>query len=177
VKLYVQWTTDPPSDWAEMDTAAWRASPERAVVRDAVIDGAPGWIMGLNVQGVVFNGWDHYAVTRQGREVIVTVWNDDTGDPYYTGLGAQVWRFHPLRMRFGRFDTEQHLDIYTDNAERAAIWRTRSTSGGPVTVHPWADFVQPDPRDVRHGIMVEDQLYYDHRDARTPHGWDTEGWD
>jgi hypothetical protein len=182
MRLYVQWTTDPPGDFEPLDIRDWRGLRKRDVVRDALIDADPGWVMALNVQGVVFNGFDHYAVVERGRQLVVTVWNDDTGDEWFTGNGAQVWRFSlPSKRRaHGQsaemFDTEQYLDIYTDDEERAAIWRTRTTTGGPVTVHPWADFVEPDPRDVRHGIMVEDQAYYDHRDKRTPHHWDDEDW-
>ena len=177
MKLLIQWTTDVPTDWTEYDITSVqdiRSLPSKPEPTGGeIIDGTPGWVFALNVQGVTFTGFDHFSGDITGDGLAIIAWSDDAADVNFQGYLAHVWTFLlPKHDPFiNAVNTDQRLDIYTDtNPERFA---NQSTSAGPVIVHPWADFTVPKPANlVRHGINVEDSLADAHEAARTARGWE-----
>ena len=175
MKLLIQWTTDPPTDWVEHEITKavdLRKLPDKGVPTGGeIIDSAPGWVAAVNLQGVIFDGWDHYHGDLVGTGLQVTVWNDDAADPSFTVYMAQQWTFlipkhDPIIVGP---NTDQLLTVYDDRTP--SPYEGQTTSGGPVTVLPWSSFTPPDDAFVRHGINVEDAYWDQIRAARTTHGW------
>ena len=175
MRLLIQWTTDPPTDWVEYEITKaldLRRLPQKpAPTGGEIIDSAPGWVAGINLQGVIFDGWDHYAADIIGGAIRFTGWNDDMQDPAFTDFLAMDWMFYPpkLRAALDLMDTDQTLTVYDDRSP--SPWEGQTTSSGPVVVRPWAEFVVPADRDTRHGINVEDAYWDQVRAARSVHGW------
>lgn len=148
MKVLVQWTEDDPQDWQEFDHSQWPTLPDDPV-------------HGLNVQGVIFEGYDHYAV-EDGPEdgVVVTVWNDPTtnDDPW------QRWTILPLAPDpafGGQLNTRQSVEWFGDASEMDAAnnrLRKRGAFREPAGKH-------------RHGVWVSDDLHEQHRAARSVRGW------
>lgn len=154
---------------------AWRTLPKKPQpVGGEVIDNTPGWPYAVNIQGVIFSGYDHYAATITNKRLVVYVWNDDPDDfPTPDDRWACVWSFGPLApdaRHGGALNTDQLLTVYA-GANVTALWEGRSTSGGPVTVLPWADFTPPAENVTRHGIWLPDPLHEAHRQRQSAHGW------
>ncbi len=64
MKILVQWTTKTAQDWTEINAEFWENTPERADPTgiNGQLDDATGWVHAICVQGVTFNGYDHYSV-------------------------------------------------------------------------------------------------------------------
>ena len=178
--VYIQWTTDPVADWVGYDITSvqdLKNLPSKPIpVGGEVIDATPGWVMAICVQGLTLSGWDHYTGDITGDGLAVIVWNDDTADPEFAGFIAKVWTFlvpkhDPL---VNLVNADQRLDVYTDtDPGRWDGQTTPGAGGGPVLVHPWADFTIPRPANRNlHGINVEDALFDAHKAGRTRHGWE-----
>jgi hypothetical protein len=148
VLVLVQWTSDAPEDWQELEHKQWTVLPDEPV-------------HALNVQGVIFEGWDHYAVGSVTGGCTVTVWNDDPdGDP------PQRWTFYdpaPDPSFDGRMNTRQQLDVFRDDDPL----RETSTSMGKArkrrTFTP--------PAGARHGRWVSNLLHEQHQRVRSVRGW------
>ena len=84
MRVLIQWALQGAKDWQEVDAADWPSLPFRPEPTSGELGGAddtPGWISALNVQGVTFRTWDHYAVEAlPSGGVKVTTWNDDPED-------------------------------------------------------------------------------------------------
>jgi len=125
-----------------------------------VIDAEPGWVAGVNVQGVSIIGFDHFHPRINPTDPLlidIVAWNDDPSDWPPGNRWAVIWSFANPRTdpRVGdRMNTEQYLTVYDEQA-RTPGWYGESTTGGDVTYLPWSDFVVPaDSRLNRHGIWV-----------------------
>lgn len=81
MRVLYQPATDPPADWQEVDVR--RDVDWRRVI--------PSNLVALNVQGVVFEGHDHYAVAAVPGGVRVWQWSDDENDPNYLWSFGSVW--------------------------------------------------------------------------------------
>ena len=100
MKVLVQWTRRNPQDWQELDSSAWSGLaklPDPTVGQLGGQDNTIGWIFGLNVQGIMMDGADHYAIEDlPDGGLRVSRWFDD---PDNLSLGesahGQVWTFHP----------------------------------------------------------------------------------
>lgn len=149
MRVLVQWTSDPPRDWEEIDHKQWRGLPEDAV-------------HALNVQGVIFEGYDHYAVGSVTGGCTVTVWNDESdADP------PMRWTFYdpaPDPALGGAMNTRQQLDVFTAEHPLA---ESRTSVGRPRVRSAFRA-----PRDARHGRQVTDQLHDDHQASRSVRGWE-----
>jgi len=174
VRVLIQWTRANPTDWETLDMTSntqWRQLPSKPEpVGGEVIDDDAGWVYGLNVQGIGFDGYDHYSVQMHGAGLDVTIWNDDPVD--HTGeFRALVWTLllPTLDPRYGQVNTRQALTVYDEVSP--SPWIGQTTSMGPVTVLPWADFNPPQANMTRHGIWVSDTLADLHKGARALHGW------
>ena len=178
MRLYVQWTLAAPGDWVAIDMTRdphWRTLPKKPEpVGGEVIDQSPGWVMALNIQGVIFGGYDHYSVRYSDVDgaLIATGWNDDPVDWPPGTREAYEWTFLPpapdARLA-GRFNTVQTCRVFTEQFPHA--WEGSNSSGGPNLVLPWSSFTPPQANMTRHGIWVSDTLLMEHFAARTPHGW------
>ncbi len=174
MKVLLQWTIETPSDWVELDSADWANLPSKPLpVGRERIDSLPGWISRLNIQGVDFCGYDHYAVEDlQDGACRVTVWKDDPDDIPTDVLGefyARVWTFLPLApdpKMGGAWNTRQSQVIYAGPKLRQ-FYLDNPTEH--TEVRPWEEFVPPAL--TRHGIWMPDALMAAHDAARTKRGW------
>ena len=124
------------------------------------------------VQGVRFNGADHYAVERVtiGLEagIKVTVWNDDPDDWPVGERHARVWTFLPLAADpnlGGAINTRQSQVLYAEG-ERFSRIPPQNT-----TVLPWVDFIPPAAAITRHGVQLTNAKYAEHMAAQAEWGW------
>lgn len=172
MKVLVQWATLTPGDWQEHDSAAWESLPAKPEPRGGeAVDDALGWVNRLNVQGVEFTG-DHYAVEHLRNGCRVICWDDDPADIPPDEFCARVWTFRPLAPDpriGGRYNTRQSQVVYAAPAAMARLLRNAPYEN--TILVPWAEFVPPPARLMRHGIWLSDDLYRRHGEALTPRGW------
>jgi hypothetical protein len=177
VKVLVQWTLAEPGDWEEIEVTRlshWRGLPRKPEPAGGEpIDNERGWLYGINVQGVLLHGMDHYSVRPlPGGSVEVTRWNDDPEDWPGGTRYAQVWTFHALRPdQHGNLNTHQELVVYAEDQAMRDHWAQARTTGGAVEVRPWSDFVVPDARDTIHGVWMSDELDAAHQARQSVRGW------
>jgi len=194
MRVLLQWTKAHPEDWLEVDvrpTGPFRRAWERLAAKalptgGETIDDNPGWVFGLNIQGVEIGGFDHYAgepfTDENGNGAIrVWGWNDDPVDwPVGTRQGY-IWEFRE-GWATASFDVpggvvthegpNQRLTVYLENPADIARWTGANYGVALVDVHPWTDFVVPDTAITRHGIWVSDDLFRQHKAIRAMRGWD-----
>jgi nitrite reductase/ring-hydroxylating ferredoxin subunit len=174
MKCYVQWATENPGDWWELDSRDWNMLPSKPIPdAHSTLDSNAGWLNTMNIQGVNCHGFDHIYVADDGDDCVVTLWNDDTDD-WLDQQHAHVIRFRPLAPRQdlgGAINPYQTRTVYTTPQHRGRILRA---SGGrpPVgwELKDWGDFVAPSGQ-ILHGIWMDDAKYYAHHAACTHHGW------
>ena len=175
MKLLIQWATDPPADWVEYDIVNandYGSIPDKGEPTGGeVLDTAPGWVYAINVQGCIWQGWDHFAGDISGDGLVVIVWKDD--------LVAEEWTFlSPKHVPIeDRVNTDQALTVYTDDPD-IIVARTGQTTasstgvGRPVIVLPWADFSPPVPSSRwRHGFPLDETQQAAHKAVQSHHGW------
>ncbi len=175
MRCYVQWTNSEAADWQEIDDAGWEAlATKPEPVGGESLDSDPGWVNAVCVQGVEFQGYDHYAVWHEGGSCWVAVWNDDPNDWIPWTLHGQVWRFGEVKQdrRIGmRWNTDQERVFY---AERDFPSRQILVNAGQA-VRPWSEFSVPPRALVKHGIQVESMLLFgQHDEARRELSWHEE---
>ena len=182
MKVLLQWAQRDPNNWIPFDldliAGAWESLPARAEPSPGQLGGANnvlGWINNLMVQGVRFNGADHYAVERVmvGLEagIKVTVWNDDPDDWPVGERHARVWTILPLAPDpnlGGAINTRQSQVLY---AEGPRFTRNLAAPPQNTTVLPWVDFVPPATAITRHGVQLTDAKYAQHLAAQAEWGW------
>lgn len=169
----IQWSLLHPQDWVDVtDPSTWRNLPSKpAPVGGEVLDDVPGWVCAICVQGVDFEGYDHYAVAvlrPKGFQIIA--WNDDPID-HAGDFHAMIWTFNdpgPDARYGGRVNTHQALEVYQQAQHFPA---DLTTSDGPAVYHAWADFVPPTTKAIRHGVWMTDEQFAAHQAARTSHPW------
>lgn len=175
MRVYVQWTTLTPSDWQPYDlnrTQDVRSLPRKSAPTAAsVLDETPGWVSGVNLQGVVFEGFDHYAVDFGASVLIVRVWNDDPRSGYDVGKRwGQVWTFAPPAADpklGGAINTVQSVTWYGEAQSEAVL----NTVGSGIVFQPWSAFTVPASNITWHGFQVSDALWAAIRATRTMRGW------
>lgn len=179
MRISIQWTKLDPEDWIDIDVRntgaarrAWENLPAKPVPQSGeAIDNSPGWVFDVDVQGVRFSGFDHVTGRPLDDGIEITAWNDDPEDYPPGERFAHVWQFFPLRSdsRYGgALNTHQLLTVYDERVP--SPHEGQSTSGGPVTVRPWSEFVIPTTKTI-HGIWVPDTLAEAHRNAKSLRGW------
>lgn len=156
--VLVQWAQSQPGDWVEIDSEKWHTLALKA--HGSKVDNAPGLIAAINVQGVIFAGFDHCHVEPiAGRGCRVTTWRDDDSDPV-------AWEFLPLAPDpavGGRYNTHQRRVVYCDHAERRALYLdTEKTE-----VRTRGEWKAPKGASVRHGGVTDEK----HRSAVSSRGW------
>lgn len=162
MRVLVQWARSTPGGWRETTSETWGSLPKRPVpVGGETIDSGPGWVEAVCVQGVVFEGHDHYAVEQDGGICRVTVWSDDPGDHDPSGFWAEVWEFRPVAFdpRVGEENTRQTLTIFAAPAARERLSPPPVLTGGTAEIKGWEEFTPPAEPLVRHGIWLSDELF------------------
>lgn len=167
----VQWATSSPGDWEWFDltpatiVAYWEKGPKKPKPSGVVTpDRNRGWIAAANIQGIIFEGLDCYAVQLSpfGNGLVVTAWNEDV-------VGERLaleWTLldpAPDGSLGGVINTQQTLRDWYENPP------SRGDESPPS--RPWEDFVRPAEAITRYGPAVSDELYAQHRAARSHRGW------
>jgi hypothetical protein len=192
-RVRVQWATNPPQGWLEIDVTPtgsgaqrWRNLATKALPDGSeVIDGTAGWIMTVEVDGVLFQGFDHIAADFGGsgndRFLRVYGWSDDTedfADPQSLGYRfGEVWEFRQHRPdpKFGgAVNTWQVKTVFAEDLVDMGRFFPQETSGGPVQLRPWSEWVMPAAELTRHGVWMPDPLLAEHVQVRGPVDW--RGW-
>lgn len=178
MKTIVQWAARNPQDWIEIDSSLWATLPSRAEPTPGQLGGSNnqlGWINGLMVQGVVFNGADHYAVEDVviglDAGVRVTSWWDDPDDYPVGERRARVWTILPLApdpALGNAINTRQSQVVY---AEGARFTNLEQNLPQNTSVRPWSEFVPPSAAITRHGVWLTDAKYAEHVATRREWGW------
>ena len=175
MRVCYQPTLAVPTDWLEVDSQDWhKIAKKKSPIGGEAIDGSPGWVHRLCVQGVEFVG-DHYAVRHiSDEEIQVVVWNDDPADYPVGQRFATVWTFKnlgPDPRLGGAINTRHSQIIYVDFGEDL---HRRWTASGPIEnteFRDWSEFREPNAAIVRHGVWVNDELNVRHETGYTPRGW------
>ena len=162
--------TQPPR-LEQLDHLSFALTPDRGTPSGVHRGNQAGWIQAVNVQGVVFENWDHYAIgpTMVGTEpgIIVAVWNDDPDD--WNEPHGQRWTFlAPAADETigGQINTRQTLAVYGPSA-----WTDNWADVTEVIRRPWSEWPTP-PVAVRHGVWVTDESYTTARSVRSGRRWD-----
>ena len=113
MKILVQWATNPPADWQEIDSKDWASLPKKGEPHrdrkpvfgskpfevlgfegpEERIDDKPGWVYQICVQGLAFAG-DHIVVIDRSDHVEVIQWDDDPEDYPDGNYSADVWKLY-----------------------------------------------------------------------------------
>ncbi len=173
MRLLVQHAYLNAGDYEEVNSAAWAALPAKPLPDGTdVFDNSRGWIVCVNVQGVPFEHWDHYAIEHVDAEtIVVTVWNDDPED-HLEDFHADVWTLKtpaPDVRIGGRMNTRQSIVAYAENWDRRlrALHRQKCSASSP-----WKDFVPPPASITRHGIWMPDQIMAETKAIRRRTRWE-----
>lgn len=194
MKVLVQWATNPPSGWAEVDSENWAILPKKPeppadrkpiydgdgkvigfADTDVIIDDQLGWIHRVCVQGISFLG-DHIAIVNRSSFVEVIVWNNDPDDRRKQEFTADVWRLYPDVVERIYRERNETYRFYGFLQERnlflgSALPRPDDmTSGGKTEVEAYRNFIAPDESLVRHSIWLLDSLVTELNKVSIP-GW------
>lgn len=187
MRVRVQYATSEPGDWVEFNINAlsnrWRSQPRKPVPQGEQIDMSPGWVVSVEVDGVLFEGFDHVAVEHSGlgndEFVKVYAWTDDEddfNDPQALGYRwGEVWEFRSHRpdpLHGGRLNTYQIKTVYADDLEDMGRFFPQTTTGGEVLLRPWAEFPMPDEAITRHGVWLPEDLWMRHAKIRHSVTWE-----
>lgn len=177
MKVLVQWSFRNATGWVEIDSSQWPSLPSKPTPGPASnLNNQPGWIAGLCVQGIVFDGMDHYAIeelTDGSGGIVVTGWNTEvTANTPSDRLEAYAWTLLPLAPDpelGGQLNTRQSRVVHAAPAQLAMY-----QNFGPLAntdLRPYANFAPPGQAITRHGIQMADADWQAHVAARTVHGW------
>lgn len=165
MRVLFQPTQQAPEGWRTTDSALW-SGLERFTCH------------ALCVQGVTFDGADHYSVQPLARGGIrVAVWYDDPDDWPPGHRWARVVTFRPVRPdpdpRFGgAFNTRQTHQLYFE-PEAGRIIRAAYAGNPSVTFHRWATFDPSAWAAPMPGQWVSEVHHEAHRALQAPEGWRT----
>jgi len=171
VRVLFQWASSNPMAWQEVDSASWSGLPKKADPQGGeIINGKPGWINRVCVQGVEFTA-DHYAVEDlPGSGCRVYAWSDDPED-YPSGFkNAKVCEFLYLAPDLnmgGAINTRQTITFYAESGVKALM--PNKIENGEIK--DWEDFVVPSESIIRHGVWLPDSLYRGHERFREKTSW------
>lgn len=171
MRVYLQWATSQPQEWQPYDITS--AGDVRRLARkpvpenNPVIDSNPGWINAVNCQGVIFGGYDHIAIEYlRGNTLVITGWEDDPDD-FGDGFWATQFRFEEPRP-------DPRAGGQMNTVQTVTRWATAAAAKNfpPGTVlRPWEEF-SPPPADLTfHGVWLPEDLFAEHQQRLTPHGW------
>ncbi len=172
MKIYVQWATDPPTDWQCIDSKDWNklpTKPEPPRDREPIWDkkrvvyfkgspvllDSPGCTYRVCIQGKIF--MDDHICIRQGVDVVVvTSWCDDPGDYEYDEMHAEVWTFQKV-PESGTESSHRLVDWYITPKKLEELL-DRGYDVNKLLVRNFSSFVRPPEESIRHGIWVPEDL-------------------
>jgi hypothetical protein len=169
MKFYVQWAQATPKDWKVMNSAEWpNIIKGSEPTGTETLSDEKLWVHSINVQGMVFHSFDHYAIIYN----TIAVWNDDPED-WQNDYWGQVWTFldpAPDPRIGGRINTRQSFIYYCESNERAEEIKLQNIDilDG---IKDFSEFPIIDQRYVGHGIWMSDELNEAHMSCRSNHGW------
>lgn len=162
MRVLFQPTEQTPQDWQSVDSSAWSS------LNDFTCHA-------LCVQGVTFDGADHYSVEHVGDgSVRVVVWYDDPGDWPRGQRWARVMTLHPLAVDAdprmgGAINTNQAQTIYAEPGIKKIL--DAAYAGNPkVTVMSWGRFDDRRSNPMR-GQWVSDPQHEAQQLKQSVHGW------
>jgi len=172
VRVLIQWA-DTVADWAEYDIASVRdirSLPVRP-------------ISAINVQGVVFQSWDHIGIDwtndpAWGLTVRMGGWNDDPDDfpavPW--GVEYEFGEPAPDPAFGGQINTRQRVARYADDATLVGLLGTdwdllaQKWLADPAR-RQWSQWQGFRKNQTLDGVWVDDVTNAAHQAARSRHGW------
>lgn len=128
-RLYVQWSRINPQGFEQVTD--WSALPNKPYMQGP-LDGAPGWVAAVRIDGKVISACDHYAVVADAKQahIISYCWLDGKGISF--GVGLSVCTHEPLKCtEYTEAQIRSHLPpanlirhgIYLKNwTEHKALW-------------------------------------------------------
>lgn len=161
-----------PEDYDIVDSKDWPTLPKKVLPDGTnIFDQQRGWITAVNIQGVIFQSMDHYAVIHVDNETIrMVVWNDDPED-HLTDFHAYDWTFKTPASDpriDGRINTRQTFITYAETEIR----RRRGLNCQECTeVHPWENFIPPSENMTRHGIWMPNEIMEIAKKVRRATNW------
>lgn len=168
----------PLEDWGYCQSHEFQNLPSRPLPDGTeTINDAPGYVSAINIQGMIFSGYDHYSVVPIGDgECRAVCWiDDDEGREAYPfeQWYAREWIFRPLQpnMELGGAYTPKHSQIVYANSTIKDYY----AGIGPVentTVRDWSDFIPPSSQSIRHGVWLSDELHGEHEVRRPMRRWE-----
>lgn len=160
MQVLFQPTQADPENWRAIDSRDWSSLP-------------PMVCHGLNVQGLVCDGADHYALRNlPGGGVKVFLWYDDPEDWPPSMRWARVVTIQPLgpdARLGGAINTNHRHVLYAEWGIRSVLQRAYGKNPH-VTIADWADFVPPQAKTFD-GQWVTDAHHEAHRKKRDIRGW------
>jgi hypothetical protein len=190
VRVLVQWATATVADWVTYDINRIqdvRAMPKKPRPSDSpVIDNSAGWVAALNIQGIVFTGYDVIGFTYASGALRVHCRNDGP-DFAANQRWGQVWELQSYAPdpRFPVPNPDPNpswqrglvggVMCYV-NTRQSVTWYGEPQSD-PVTqgvpgVLPFASMPMPtNPNDILYGVWVSDAQWAALSAARSPKSW------
>lgn len=169
MRVLIQWAKDNPEGWEEFQiprVQEWRQLPNKGLPTspDQPVDSQSGWINAINIQGVIFTGYDKYSLAQSGAGIAVFAWQDSADFPPGTRW-ASLWTFlspAPDQRIGGRINTRQTRLMFAEPGAELP-------PGLPVL--PWNQFQIPNQNTHRFGKWLSNELFLDHLDALPRVGW------
>ncbi len=200
MKVYVQWATDPPLGYQEIDSSQWSSLPkkdeppaDRKPIRDinenvigftgtdVIINFSKGWIYDVYVQGMGFNA-DHIAVIDGDGFTKIITWNDDLNDIPAKDVMANEWKFYPPRRKpNGRLESMLYRTWYMKPEKRIELesngvlpnYTGEFIGDKPTKVKNYSQFQKPSNSITRHGIWLLSRLSDRLTGLETRVSWET----
>lgn len=174
MKILVQWSKAIPQGWEEIDSSEWPSLPAKPEPKGGErLTQRRGWIFAVNIQGVIFYGFDHIALTDiENGGVRAWGWNDDVEDIENPEISTRyrwgvVWNFLPPAFdpEVDAVNTRQEMNHYAEDPEDFSAQAN-------IDVLPWSEYPFPGPEVfVQHGIWLPDDLFYEHHNLQEVVGW------
>ena len=164
MRICYQPTQDSPSDWQQTEAGLWAGLN-------------PFTCHALCVQGVTFDGADHYSVEEVSPGVVrVVVWYDDATDWPAGQRWAREWAFKHLCQdpdpRYGGAVRPQHSQtIYAEDGIRSVLEAAYGTDA-TVQFKNWNAFNTTRTNPMA-GAWVSDEQHADQQAAQSVQGWRT----
>lgn len=171
MKVLIQWSALNPTDWEEIDSSEWSLLPKGPIPGpiDIINSNEKKWIHGINVQGVVFSGHDHYAIEDIVDGVKITVWDDDPVDWLNDYHAAEWTLLEPaFDVNVGQVNTRQSFVAYAEDLARRNAYAEIDIC---ISSNNWNKFREPAAENVKHGIWVPDALNDQHLTVVNSRGW------
>jgi len=168
MKVLVQWASLDPEDWKEIDSRDWATLPKAPVPSGQTllnIDKNILYVNAINIQGVIFTGYDHYAINHLSDSCInLIAWDDDPED-HQNDFKAVEWTFHAVTN-----NTKQSWMGFYESTTRREKIESLGILNLLYTGH-WSEFVKPSESVTMHGIWLSEMLYIMHKEKQSSVGW------